>query len=72
MVSALDERPLLTVQQLAAKLAVERKTIYSMMKRGEITAVRVGAAYRFLPEDVDEYLSHKADRNYKKWELRQP
>ncbi len=48
-----QDRPLLTVKQLAAYLAVERKTIYRL----PIPYVLVGQRRRYKPEDVDTYLA---------------
>jgi excisionase family DNA binding protein len=46
------ERPLLTIDDLARFLAVDRKTVYRL----PIPYVIVGARRRFRQEDVDAYL----------------
>lgn len=47
---------LFTVAALARHLGVSRWTIYRLVRRGEIRAVKVGERIRFRPEDVDAYL----------------
>jgi excisionase family DNA binding protein len=50
-------RPLLTIDGLAALLAVDRKTVYRLT----IPYVVIGTRRRFRPEDVDAYLErHRA------------
>ena len=50
-------RPLLTIDALAALLAVDRKTVYRL----PIPYVVIGTRRRFRPEDVDAYLDeHRA------------
>lgn len=49
-------RQLLTVQEVADELRVSDMTVYRIIKRGELTAVRVGNSYRIRRADLDEYL----------------
>ena len=53
----MDDRKLLTVDQLAEKLAVNPLTVRRMVQRGQLTAVRIGRAVRFDPVDVDAFLA---------------
>jgi len=53
----------LTVDELAALLRVNRKTVYDALARGEIPgARRIGATYRILREAVLEWLAEGQDR----------
>lgn len=52
----MDERNLLTVEQLAKRLSVNPMTVRRMIRRGQIAAVRIGRAIRFRPEDIDAFL----------------
>ncbi len=36
------ERTMLTVKEVALRLSVDRKTVYSAIERGEIPAIRLG------------------------------
>ena len=42
-----------TVQEVAERLRVSRKTIYRMVERGEIRAVRLGDVYRIPRESFE-------------------
>ena len=42
-----------TVQEVADRLRVSRKTIYRMAERGEIKAIRLGDVYRIPRESVE-------------------
>jgi excisionase family DNA binding protein len=61
---ALPMRPMvLTVDELAALLRVNRKTVYDALARGEIPgARRIGGRYRILRDAVVEWLASGQDR----------
>ena len=49
--------PLLTVNEAAVYLNVERSTLYRFMRQGELApSARVGKRWRFRLEELDEYL----------------
>ncbi len=53
----------LTVDELAALLRVNRKTVYDALARGDIPgARRIGATYRILRDAVLEWLASGQDR----------
>jgi excisionase family DNA binding protein len=55
---AAPESPVLTVDELAALLRVNRKTVYEALSRGEIPgARRVGSTYRILRAAVIDWLA---------------
>jgi excisionase family DNA binding protein len=57
------ERSVLTVDELASLLRVNRKTVYDALSRGEIPgARRIGATYRILRDAVLEWLASGQDR----------
>jgi excisionase family DNA binding protein len=59
----LQPPPVLTVDELATLLRVNRKTVYEALSRGEIPgARRIGASYRILRGAVLEWLSSGQDR----------
>lgn len=58
--NAKTREQLLLVPEVAARLRVHPQTVYTLARRGDIKASRVGrgarAPLRFRPEDVDAYL----------------
>ncbi len=49
-------RPMLTPQEVATELAVDRETVYRLISAGQLPAVRVGSLWRISREALDEYL----------------
>lgn len=45
----------LTAAQVAEAWGVSRAHVYNLAHRGELPAIRIGAAFRFRPEDVRAY-----------------
>jgi excisionase family DNA binding protein len=53
----------MNVEELAALLRVNRKTVYEALSRGEIPgAIRLGATYRILRHAVLQWLASGQDR----------
>ena len=50
-------KDLLTTRQLQELLKVDRTTIYRIVKRGDLPAVRVGNQWRFSRKDVEAWLN---------------
>src|SRR5512135_1776458 len=48
---------ILTIRQLAEYLMVSEKTVYRLIDRHQLPAIRVGAQWRFRKPDVDSWLS---------------
>jgi excisionase family DNA binding protein len=46
----------LTLEQVAKLLRLHRSTVYRMVKRGEIPALKVGRVWRFSKEALDAWL----------------
>lgn len=51
---------LLTVAEVATLMRVSRMTVYRLIRRGELRAVRVGRNYRVREEDLNDYLESQA------------
>lgn len=47
---------LLTSGEVADQLRVSTMTVYRLIRRGQLPAVRVGRNYRVRREDLDEFL----------------
>lgn len=52
-------RPMLTVEQTAALLAVSTKTVRRLLHRGELIGYRVGTAWRISHDDLEDYLRRR-------------
>lgn len=48
---------LLTVAEVADSLRVSNMTVYRLIKRGQLGAIRVGKNYRIRQRDLDAYLN---------------
>src|SRR5215831_7533520 len=57
---ALAEQPLLTVTQAAEALSVSKGTVYELVTRGDLPAVRVGGQIRFVPAVLDQWLKQQS------------
>ncbi len=49
--------PLLTVAEVATMLRVSNMTVYRLIQRGHLGALRVGKNYRIRQTDLDDYLT---------------
>jgi excisionase family DNA binding protein len=54
----MDDR-LLTAHEVADQLRVSTMTIYRLIRRGELPAVRVGRNYRVRESELETYLSEQ-------------
>jgi excisionase family DNA binding protein len=63
--SAVDESrlgPLLTPEDVAELLQVDRETIYRMARRGELPAIKVARHWRFRAARIERWLRELEDR----------
>ena len=51
---------LLTVAEVADQLRVSTMTVYRLIQRDELPALRIGRSYRINQDDLDAYLSGRA------------
>lgn len=51
-----QDKAVLTVEEVAAKLRVDPRTIYRTIEQGALQAVRVGRLWRIPKESLDRYL----------------
>ncbi len=52
---------LLMVRELAERMRVANRTVYRLIKAGDLPAIRVGKNFRIRRSDVESYLG---DRSY--------
>ena len=58
----MPDSSILTIKQLAEYLMVSEKTVYRMLDRNQLPAVRVGAQWRFRKQDIDTWLADEVRR----------
>lgn len=58
--TAMTSAPLLTVNETAKFLRVDRSTVYRLEREGHIRCVIVGKRRRYRPEDLSAYLERAA------------
>ena len=53
--------PLLTIDQVAARLDVKPARVRELYRKGQLPVVNVGRLVRFRPEDVDRWIAERTD-----------
>jgi nitrogen PTS system EIIA component len=53
---------ILTIRQLAEYLMVSEKTVYRMIDRHQLPAMRIGVQWRFRRQDIDAWLTNEMRR----------
>jgi len=61
--SGVIEDQVMTAQEVAQYLRLAEATIYRLAQTGEIPAVKVGRAWRFKKELIDEWFRREATQN---------
>jgi excisionase family DNA binding protein len=56
----MEENQLLTIDQVASALQVSNLTVYRLIKRGRLRALRVGKNFRLRSTDVARYMDVRA------------
>lgn len=56
------EGGIMTAQEVAEYLRLDRATVYRLAQTGEIPAVKVGRAWRFKKELIDEWFRQESTR----------
>jgi excisionase family DNA binding protein len=54
-----DLEPLLTVREVCDALAISRQTLYRLLERGDLVAIRVSESPRFRPSEIQNYLDQR-------------
>jgi len=55
----MNNEPFLTTEEVLQYLHVNLRTVYRLIKTGEIPAVRVGRQWRFRKGDIDTWLDNQ-------------
>ena len=53
----MDERSLLTIEEVADYLRVKKRTVYDWAKKGKIPAVKTVGQWRFMKDRIDVWLN---------------
>lgn len=48
----------LTIDEVAARLKLSRDTVYRLVSSGELPGRKVGRAWRFVAEEIEDYVAH--------------
>jgi len=63
--NSIQNEQLLTIEQVADYLQLQKSTIYTYAQRGSIPALKVGRNWRFKREDIEAWLEERK-RGYNK------
>jgi PTS system nitrogen regulatory IIA component len=55
-------RDILTIKQLSEYLMVSEKTIYRMLEKNSLPAIRVGGQWRFRKRDIDTWIDNQVKK----------
>jgi len=58
----MKEDNLLTIREVAKYLHVVQLTVYRMIKRGDLPAVKVGRVWRIRRQDLEDYLKRSTSQ----------
>ncbi len=56
---ALNEKKIMTADQVADYLGVHRETVYLYAKRGKIPAFKIGYDWRFKRDSIERWVEEK-------------
>lgn len=57
------EGEILTVAEVARFLRVPKSTVYKLARLGQLPASKIGKHWRFLRQDIHEWMHHRAQQN---------
>ena len=52
---------LLTLKEAMEYLKLSRSTLYKLMEKGEIKGIKIGKVWRFRKEDIESFITRKAN-----------
>jgi excisionase family DNA binding protein len=62
--STLLQNRMLTAQELALYLRVNRSTVYRLLKKGELPGFRIGSEWRFRIDEVNRWFREHPSRGH--------
>lgn len=51
-----------TPEEVANELKISRRTVYNLLRRGDLDALRVGSLFRITEAQLQQYLSRTTER----------
>lgn len=61
-----EMEPLMTPEEVAAKLNLAKTTVYNMAHRGLIPAIKIGKSLRIRPESLATFLAEQEEKAKRK------
>jgi len=58
------ENEILTVEELAKYLKISERTVYELLRKGEIPGFKVGATWRFKKNIIDRWIEERANSTF--------
>lgn len=56
------ETELLDVKQVQQKLKVSERTVFNLIKRGDLKGFKAGRSWRFTEADVEAYINRQREK----------
>lgn len=56
------EDGLLDIKQVQQRLRVSERTVFNLIKRGELTGFKVGREWRFTESDINAYIERQRQK----------
>jgi excisionase family DNA binding protein len=53
---------LLDVKQVQDKLKISERTVFRLIKNGELRGFKVGREWRFEPSDIEDYIRRQREK----------
>ena len=57
-----EKMEIYTLDELADMMATSRRTLYGLMKEGVLQGFKVGRAWRFTREQIEDFISRQTGR----------
>lgn len=58
-----QEKKILTVDEVAERLRLHRRTVIRLIKKGELPGMQIGGQWRVLTKQLEAYLEGNTDGN---------
>ena len=57
----MDDRELMTIEEIADYLRVKKRTVYEWLKKGKIPAIKAVGQWRFKKTQIDNWLEKQQE-----------
>ncbi|MDR0568682.1 MAG: PTS sugar transporter subunit IIA [Spirochaetaceae bacterium] len=59
----MEEKDILTIEEVAKYLRVSERTVYDWSQKGEIPAGKIGTVWRFKRSEIEKWVNHRLSSN---------